>query len=234
MNPWIKICANTNTEDARAAVAAGADALGFIFAPSPRRVQPEAVARIAEHTPTVERIGVFVNESAKTIAKIFHAAKLTGVQLHGDESPEVVQEVSALLRKSGSERSPIRIIKAVHFTAGFAEKLERFSRVEAIDALLVDAFSSQASGGTGQSFDWQAAREALGLSRRPIVLAGGLRPENVKQAISLLHPWGVDVASGVEHSPGKKDWQKLYAFCAAVRGENPAKAEAQLALKERV
>ncbi len=242
MSVWIKICANTNIEDAKAAVAAGADALGFIFAASSRRMDAASVAAISDCVPNVERIGVFVNERPERIAEIVEAAKLTGVQLQGTEPPEQIAEIRSLLplsfRAAGEEPprsemdSSIRIIKTVHFGPDFSRDLKKYLET-AIDAVLLDTYSPHQSGGTGKSFDWKAARAALAGVGKPIIVAGGLNAQNVLDALEVFSPWGVDVVSGVEREAGKKDHAKVRAFCDAVRSHHGF-AATSAATKERI
>lgn len=232
MNPagiWIKICASTSLEDALLAAEAGADALGFVFAPSPRRVTVEQVAAIVPHLPAeLEKIGVFVDAAFEEIAATIEAGGLTGAQLHFDAPPQLAAQ---LRERFGAG---LRIVRTVHFSAGqggrsdpaeIAEKTlaalapEAFFSDPSIDAILVDSCSAKAVGGTGQSFDWRLAAATLFQNPSAIkcIAAGGLTPENVAEAIATLRPWGVDVASGVEAAPGRKDPAKLRAFIAHAR-----------------
>jgi phosphoribosylanthranilate isomerase len=229
MSIWIKICGTTNLEDAHLAVEAGADALGFIFAPSPRRVIPEQVRRIIEQVKAPECVGLFVNETSDAIAKAFEEAALTGVQLHGDEPPDHVTSVRHRLRSIAPRA---RIIKSVRFAPQFASELMRFSEPGLVDAVLIDTFSPRARGGTGITFDWEQARDAVRGAHIPIIIAGGLNPENVQQALAILEPWGMDATSGLESKPGKKDVQKVHAFCAAIKNFRPTEG-AQL-VKEKL
>jgi len=229
MSTWIKICGTTNLDDARLAVAAGANALGFIFAPSPRKVNAQQVRVITERVQKVERIGLFVNEHPETIEETFKRAALTGVQLHGDESPEEVASVGERLRAISGK---VRIIKTVRFTTDLARELEAFAHPELVDAVLIDTFSPHSRGGTGVTFDWEQASDSVRSAQVPIIIAGGLHPENVHQALATLHPWGVDATSGLESRPGKKDAQRLQTFCAAVKAFQPTEA-VQIA-KERI
>jgi phosphoribosylanthranilate isomerase len=242
MSIWIKICANTNVEDAKAAVAAGADALGFIFAPSSRKIDAASVGAISGCVPNVERIGVFVNEKPERIAETVRIARLTGVQLQGTEPPEQIAKIRGLLPMSfrvgdgealHSDGAPaLRIIKAVHFHAEFSVDPRKYAETE-VDALLLDTYSPNQSGGTGKSFDWKAARLALEDVRKPIIVAGGLNAQNVIEALEIFSPWGVDVVSGVEREPGKKDHAKVQAFCDAVRSHRRFAATAATS-KERI
>jgi len=214
---WIKICGTTSLEDARVAVEAGANALGFVFADSPRKVSPEAAQKIIATLPAaVQKVGVFVNESAEYIRAIVAQAGLTAVQLHGDEAPDFARQ---LFPWQGTRRN-CRVFKAIPVRSGFEATAQEFTReANTVDALLLDSHSESARGGTGKTFDWQLAsttapRLAL---RTKLILAGGLDAGSVGPAIRLMRPWGVDVVSGVESAPGKKDAEKIRAFIAAVR-----------------
>ena len=214
MSLWIKICANTTLEDARLAAEAGADALGFVLAPSPRRVTAQQVAAIVPQLPAqVEKIGVFVNAGFEEIAAAVEACGLTGVQLHFDPPPELAE---ALRERLGAH---LRILGVVHFDPQLPMP-ESLDQDRNLSAILVDSRTAKAAGGTGQSFDWALAARTIFLNtegRKPRIAAGGMTPENVAEAIRILRPWGVDVASGVESSPGRKDPAKLRAFIANVR-----------------
>jgi phosphoribosylanthranilate isomerase len=285
MSLWIKICGNTSLADAQLAAEAGArtpadrsssagrgaDAVGFVFAPSPRRVTPAQVAAIVPHLPaSLEKIGVFVDASLDEIASTVEACSLTGVQLHWDAPPDLPARLRARFGPS------LRILRVVHFAAnrseyvsvsgdsvsgrdgapseprameasqkpGASEAAEKlgvlkghdFSRADGavkmegalapqvrddpnVDAILVDSRTPAAIGGTGQTYDWDAARRSLfGRSEQlKLIAAGGLTPENVAEAIATLRPWGVDVVSGVESVPGRKDPAKVRAFIANAR-----------------
>jgi len=197
----VKICGITNVEDALQAAACGADALGFVFyAKSPRCVSPQqARAIIAELPPLVTTVGLFVNAESETIRETASHCGLDRVQLHGDETPDACR------------LSPLRVIKALRIRD--AASLARADEYPV--ALLLDAWSDQVYGGSGQSFDWQLARELAG--RRPIILAGGLTPENVAAAVSRVKPYAIDVSSGVERSPGQKDHLKVAEFIRRAR-----------------
>ncbi len=212
---WIKICGITSLEDAEVAIAAGADALGFVFAESPRRVYPQAVRDITEKLPqSIEKIGVFVDASFDDITQTCEAAGLTGVQLHGSHAHN-----SKSLRTSIGKAS--RVLQVVRYdgdAAGFAAELRIFHNNSA-DAVLIDTCVAGRQGGTGIPFDWTEARESF-LREAPhlrLITAGGLRPENIRHAIQTLEPWGVDVSSGVEASPGKKDPQRVAEFIRIAR-----------------
>jgi phosphoribosylanthranilate isomerase len=200
---WVKICGVTSEEDALLCVAFGADAVGFVFAPSPRQMSPSAVHAIARRLPPeVLTVGVFRDERPQTVVDVVNRAGLRAAQLHGHESREDCGYVSV--------RVPI-VIKA------FAAGDERLGRAEqyGADIILVDA----PSPGSGKVFDWRLAEGAP--RGRRIVLAGGLDPANVADAIGTVHPWGVDVSSGVESEAGRKDAAKMRAFIQAARAAEP-------------
>ena len=221
---WVKICGMTTTEDAVAAAEAGADAIGLIFAPSKRQVTAQIARDITQKLPhTIEKVGVFANESALQIEDIAAEVGLTAVQLHGDESPEFAR---TLFRHGGQRsRAQMRVFKTLHVTAGIEGVARGFLMENCVDGFLLDSVVHNVEtgetqrGGTGQVFDWQRANEFLpGLQRETrIVVAGGLSPSNVADAVRLLQPWGVDVCSGVESEPRKKDQQKIRAFITAAR-----------------
>ncbi|MBV9086067.1 MAG: phosphoribosylanthranilate isomerase [Acidobacteria bacterium] len=215
---WVKICGTTNLEDARLAVDAGADALGFIFAPSPRRIHPkEAAGIIAELPSTVEKVGVFVNQSPAIILDTADTARLTGVQLHGDEDQPYIQNLANV---NANRTRSLDIFKAIAFQRAANDDVDSFAEfADHLRALVIDSGSASKAGGTGNPFDWPAARLLVNRFSRTfdVVIAGGLTPSNVGEAIQLFDPWGVDVVSGVERSPGKKDPQKVREFIAAAR-----------------
>jgi phosphoribosylanthranilate isomerase len=227
---WIKICGTTNRDDALAAASAGADALGFVFAPSPRRVAPEAAAEIAAALPPhLDKVGVFVNESAEGIESVARQVGLTIVQLHGDESPDFARGLFRQARDHRNGVSRPRVFKAVSVMAGVEAVLREFAAGDAVDGILLDSAvlrvacmgqgSELVRGGRGVSFDWKRAMEfvpAIAQHTR-VIVAGGLSPANVAEAMRMLNPWGVDVCSGVEATPGAKDHEKIRAFVAAVR-----------------
>ena len=197
---------------------AGADALGFVFAPSPRCVTLEQAAAIVPHLPpAIEKIGVFVDASFEEIAAAVEAAGLTGVQLHF-APPDGLS--TRLRRRFGAS---LRILRVVHFRDADSLDSTALSDPDA-GGILVDSRTAKAVGGTGVAFDWDAAREGLfgNAGALKLIAAGGLSPANVADAIAKLQPWGVDVVSGVEATPGRKDPAKVQAFItnarAAVRG----------------
>ena len=207
----VKICGITNIGDARAACEAGADSLGFNFyEESPRHVSVSEAAKIhAELPKKVEAVGVFVNLPIEEVAATAAAVRLDFAQLHGDESARTVADLS---RK-------IPVIKAFRVDPDFG--IETFDVFDKASAFLLDASQAGQYGGTGRTIDWALARRAA-VSHR-IILAGGLKPENVAAAIRIVRPYAVDVASGVESRPGKKDHARLREFIAEVR-----RAEKQL------
>jgi len=217
---WVKICANTNLKDALLAAKLGADAVGFVFAPSSRQVKVDQVAAIVPWLPdSLEKIGVFMSRDAAEIADIVRAAGLTGVQLHGGFDLELARQLRGQLGSS------IVIIQTVHWKVDgstdnaeeLREQLQLIACEPTIDRVLIDSKTAKGAGGTGVSFDWSAAREAFSGFEGKLIVAGGLRPENVAAAIAALRPWGVDVASGVEIEPGKKDGDRLLRFIEGAR-----------------
>jgi phosphoribosylanthranilate isomerase len=213
MSLWIKICGNTSLEDALLAAEAGPDAVGFVLAPSPRRVTAAQVAAIVPHLPaTLEKIGVFVDAPFEEIEATVRAAALSGVQLHFNAAPDL----PARLRERFGPA--LQILRVIHFGAESAAEAEAIVQDPYVDAVMVDSRTATAVGGSGQSFDWLAASKTLfegaQARERHLVVAGGLNPENVAQAIATLRPWGIDVVSGVEAAPGRKDPAKVRAFIA--------------------
>ncbi len=204
MTPRIKICGVTNPADALLAVELGADALGFIFyPPSPRAVTVAAAADICHQLPPfVARVGVFVDELEYEIERALEECLLTALQFHGEEPPGFCVKF------------PAKSIKAIRLRG---EESLRAAAEYDVDALLLDAYDARAQGGTGQTVDWTLAARVGEFVRKPVILSGGLKPENVAEAIRVVKPYGVDVASGVEREPGKKDADKLRRFFAACR-----------------
>ncbi len=204
---FVKICGVTNEEDALLAVALGADAIGFTFAPSPRQVPTSVAADISKRLPRETlTVGVFKDDPPEHVARVVNSLGLRGAQLHGHESREAVEWVS--------ERVAFTI-KAI--AAGHPDL--RRAREFASNAVLIDS----PSPGSGEVFDWRLAEGAVDSSR--LILAGGLDARNVAAAIAQVHPWGVDTASGVEASPGRKDPARMRAFINAARGAAPPEYE---------
>jgi phosphoribosylanthranilate isomerase len=196
-NLFVKICGITNLEDALFSVESGADALGFIFYnESPRCVKPEAVRHIVGQLPeSVERIGVFVNPTTSDVAYICQHIRLTALQVHGNQRDGELRELGT------------RIIKAFQVGKDFdGQQLRKYS----VEAFLLDTFIKGKAGGTGKTFDWEIAQRATKYGR--VILSGGLNPDNVGEAVRFVRPYGVDVCSGVEERPGKKDLRKVKEF----------------------
>ncbi|MBZ5660448.1 MAG: phosphoribosylanthranilate isomerase [Acidobacteriia bacterium] len=200
----VKICGITAWDDARLSIDLGASALGFNFyPPSPRAITPADAWKIIRRLPPfVEAVGVFVNWPPVVVEALARALRLTAVQLHGAES---LEEVAELARTR-------RVIKAVQVRRGF--RVASLARYRAADGILLDGFARGLHGGTGRTLDWNLARAAGRYGK--IILAGGLTPENIAEAIRVADPYAVDLASGVEARPGRKDPGKLRALFAAV------------------
>lgn len=225
---FVKICANTNLEDALLAAELGADAVGFVFAASKRRVTAEQVSEITESLPdSVLKVGVFATDDPFEVEHFVASSGLTAAQLHGPFRAEMVRHLSS---EFGGE---LKIIQTVAYTLDAVDRDDADARFEAmlrasaaepaVWAVLVDAAKSGVSGGLGIAFDWEhvaklVARTIAGLEPQPrVILAGGLRAENVGEAIVAFAPWGVDVASGVEASAGKKDPVRVREFIENAR-----------------
>jgi phosphoribosylanthranilate isomerase len=204
MSVIVKICGITNAEDALAATEFGAAALGFVFhQPSPRGVTIENAARIAQALPpSIVKVGVFVDASEDMVLKAIAACDLNLLQFHGGESPDYCLQFGLMSMKAFR----IKDAASLHDLPNYPT-----------DAWLLDSYVADKLGGTGEKFNWELAREARGLGK-PIFLAGGLTPENVADAVRLVQPYAVDVSSGVEAVPGKKDLAKVRAFIQAARG----------------
>jgi phosphoribosylanthranilate isomerase len=200
----VKVCGITNPEDARLAAGCGADAVGLVFAESPRRVTVEEARKVAAALPGgVLKVGVFVDAKPEKMLRIAIEVGLDYAQLHGDESPEIV----AAVRDSG-----IKVIKALRVRdAGSLGVMELYGA----DLFLLDAFSQKAPGGTGERFDWELAKSLGG--RGNILVSGGLTPENVREAIRFFEPYGVDASSSLEDAPGKKNTVQVRRFVSAAK-----------------
>jgi phosphoribosylanthranilate isomerase len=203
MSVKVKICGITNAPDALAAAAAGADALGFMFYDaSPRHITLGAAAEIIRQLPpAIVKVGVFVNASTDRVVRAIGECGLNLLQFHGDETPEYCVQFGVMSMKAFRIRD-----------AGSLRTLPEYGT----DAWLLDAYVADNPGGTGETFNWDLAIEARKLGR-PIFLAGGLTPENVAEAVRKVQPYAVDVSSGVETAPGKKDPDKIRRFIAAAR-----------------
>jgi phosphoribosylanthranilate isomerase len=200
--PFVKICGVRTLEDALACAEAGADAIGFNFWPGSKRhiTVDDAVAIARALPPALRRFGVFVDAPAAEVRRALAVGAVDTAQLHGDEPPQFCDQLG------------LRYVKAVRLRdAGSLAALDRYGG----EWLLVDA-DAPSYGGSGQRADWTLARAAA--ARRPILLAGGLTPENVAEAVRAVQPFGVDVAGGVERAPGAKDWKRVAAFVAAAKG----------------
>lgn len=202
---FVKVCGITNTPDAHAAAAASADAIGLIFAPSPRQVSVDEARGISATLPeSVLKVGVFVNAAPEEVLRVAREVGLDYAQLHGDEGPEVV----AAVRDGG-----VPVIKALRVRD--ADSLEDLARYGA-DLYLLDAYSEKARGGTGERFDWSLAKTLIG--RDNIVVSGGLNPDNVAEAIRAFEPFGVDASSSLEDSPGEKNDERVRRYISAAKG----------------
>ncbi len=212
----IKICGITNAKDALWATNLGADYLGFnFFKQSPRKISPELARKIiAELPPFICPVGILVNEEIKTILKIVKKCNLSLIQLHGEETPENCEQIRLQIKDYR-----LQIIKA--FKVRDEKSLEIIPQyLEKVDYLLLDTYLEEVEGGTGETFNWDLALKVKELTgSRPIFLAGGLTPENVQGAISKVHPYAVDVASGVERLARRKDYEKMKNFIQAARSK---------------
>jgi phosphoribosylanthranilate isomerase len=214
---WTKICGTTNLDDAKLAINAGADAVGFVFASSSRQIKPETAAEIVAVLPSnIEKIGVTVDQSHEAVAKLAQNVGLTGIQLQGDEPADQLHAYRSAL---GSRK----IIKALQ-ARRILELGDRYLNpylacCDFFDAVLLDAGSPGQPGGTGVPFDWNALQPFVLRIKQSmrVIIAGGLTAENVPDAVRLFEPWGVDVVSGVESKHGRKDEVKVRAFVTAVR-----------------
>ncbi|GAB6099306.1 phosphoribosylanthranilate isomerase [Halanaerocella petrolearia] len=192
----VKICGLTNLEDARQVVRCGADLVGFIFAESPRQVINEDVIRISKQLPVdTKKVGVFANQSAEEIKEVIANCSLDYIQLHGDETPTFCSQFD------------LPVIKA--FRVKDKSSLNQLKEYQ-VDKYLLDTYLPDQLGGTGKTFNWELAKEAKRYG--DIIVAGGLKPSNVAQVIKEINPWGIDVSSGVELEPGKKDQKKVREF----------------------
>jgi phosphoribosylanthranilate isomerase len=203
----VKICGITNLKDALVSAKFGADALGFNFYPkSPRFISPEIAREIIEQLPeNILKVGVFVNESLEKIAETAETAKLDALQLHGEETPEFAKELK--------KQTKLEIIKAFRVSPEF--KPEDVLRYE-VDAILLDAYNPKEHGGTGETFDWEIAKEVQNIFPK-MYLAGGLSQDNVAGAIAEVKPFAVDACSGLESEKGRKDQAQTVNFITKVK-----------------
>jgi len=196
----VKICGITNIEDAFLAMKLGAHAIGFVFAESPRKIELKNAQRIAESLPPfVSRVGVFVDEEIERVKEIARLCDLDVLQLHGEEEPSYCQAFRQ------------KVIKAIRVKNH--SSLEKISKYK-VDAFLLDTYVENLSGGTGKRFDWEIACKAKKYGN--IVLSGGLDSTNISEAVEMVQPYAVDVSSGVEIIPGKKDPKKMESFFRAI------------------
>jgi phosphoribosylanthranilate isomerase len=253
---WIKICGITNLDDALVAIEAGASAIGFVFYPkSPRYVTAQTAEAIARKLPpSIEKVGVFVNETVEQVRDTVKLAGLTAVQLHGREDKEFSVALFNTLTNGASHPTIFRSFAAQVFdkpagepvgwdpvAVGLVEPDEAYKgkrvhkihvakngdlflethgfRPGVVSGVLIDSSTAVKLGGTGQTFDWERVQPWAGIinSISKLIVAGGLHPDNVEDAIHTLHPWGVDVSTGVERAPGLKDPRKIHAFIQNVR-----------------
>lgn len=206
MRTRIKICGITRPEDARIAVESGADAIGLVFyAPSPRNLDPEqARAIVAALPPFVTAVGLFVDPTRDQVEAVLRRCPLGLLQFHGDEAPAFCGGFGLPYIKAARVRADVDLVQYL-------------SPYHAAQGWLLDAYHDQLYGGTGESFDWKLIPQDLA---RPVILSGGLAPDNVGAAVRQVRPWAVDVSSGVEASKGIKDAAKIAAFIAGVKNEN--------------
>lgn len=196
----IKICGITNLDDALLAADLGANALGFIFATSPRNIDKNTVGQIARKLqPFISRVGVFVNESVKVVNETVLECGLDAVQLHGEETPEYCARILSRVIKS------FRLGKDILNSSQLNEELAKYEPF--VSAFLFDTYSPQQFGGTGQTFNWDNLKEIQ--SSKPIIVSGGLTPDNVQDLLKVFKPYAIDISSSVEASPGHKDPEKL-------------------------
>ncbi|MEW6624496.1 MAG: phosphoribosylanthranilate isomerase [Bacillota bacterium] len=207
---WVKICGITNLLDAQMAVSLGADALGFIFAPSKRQVDPQTVQKIVSRLPPyTEKIGVFMDMEEQQVVKIARFCGLSGLQFHGRETPTYCKKFAGF-----------QVIKAFRVNAqrGWDEILP-YIQCNAVDRILLDTYVEGIPGGTGKTFPWKLVA-SFDWGNIPVVIAGGINPENVMRAICEATPFGVDVGSGVEREAGKKDHNKLVELMQEIKAHN--------------
>ena len=213
---YVKICGLTRPDQAQAVGKLGADAIGLMFAESKRQVDVDQGRDVAAAAGAkIEKVGVFVDADAGQIAKIIEQTGITRVQLHGSEQPDIVEAIPVPCWKAFGVRDE-------GFAGEIRDWVERLGTNAQLEAIMLDAYDPRAVGGTGKSFNWdlvaKARSDGLMDDLPPIILAGGLDPANVAEAIAAVRPWGVDVSSGVESSPGVKDMNKVEAFLRAAGG----------------
>lgn len=205
---WVKICGLTNAADVATVVEQGVDAVGFIFAPSKRRVEPHKVKEILRQVPRgIEKIGVFMNQEAALVQQIAEFCGLTGLQFHGRESPAFCRSFRHYL-----------VIKTfrVDQTQGWGE-IAPYLEGDTVQRILLDTYIKGNPGGTGQVFPWHLVQERYVGGEVPLIIAGGLKPSNVRQVIKQINPFGIDVSSGVERQPGQKAAVKVQQLFANIK-----------------
>ena len=216
---WVKICGNTNLEDCQIAVELGADALGFVFAEGKRTITATQVAAITSQlSHHLDKIGVFTVHNYDEIVSTVEQAGLTGAQLHGRLDFRLLERLRLYFGDTSKRCSLLQVlpwwtdVSVADQRDAFAIEAEAVAEDGSADAMLIDSRTRHTSGGTGLTFDWAAAKDALARVDYRTIVAGGLTPDNVGNAIAALHPWGVDVVSGVESQPGRKSPEKLREF----------------------
>jgi len=218
---WVKICGITNLQDASMAVEAGADALGFVFyEKSPRYLEPKAAQAIIEQLPKeIEKVGVFANASAEKVKVAAAIANVTAIQVYVDLPPVRSGSDCEYCLEQLARESVLKLMPVLSMRREHPEKSAMMWNPEAVHAFLLDSSSAEKPGGTGCAFDWAAQKQSTSVIRSmgKVIVAGGLTVTSVTEAIRILKPWGVDVASGVEARPGKKDPKKVKEFITAVR-----------------
>lgn len=208
---FVKVCGVTSPEDARAVAESGADAVGLLFAESPRRVSVERARGISEALPPwVAKVGVFVDATAGEVIEAAREAGLDYAQLHGDERPETVAEI----RKGG-----VKVVKALRVRN--ESSLARLEEYRA-DLYLLDSWSERARGGTGERFNWELAEKVKSYDN--ILISGGITPDNVGEALEFFEPYGVDASSSLERAPGEKDGERVRRFVSAARDAAKSRA----------
>ena len=217
---FVKICGITQPAQGKQIAALGADAIGLVFAKSPRKVAPIMARKIVEGLPEgFPTVGVFVNSTAAEINSVVSQAGIRYVQLHGNEPAEILAEINAPCIKVFTMRGENWLAEIRAFLDTLGE--DDGKKPANLAAILIDTYNPTMAGGTGESFDWNSVAAARKNGQMdalpPLMLAGGLKPENVAEAIKLVNPWGVDVSSGVESEPGIKNMDKVEAFLEAVR-----------------
>lgn len=208
---WVKICGLTNWDDAELVASSGANALGFIFAASKRQISPQKAKEIISYLPRdLEKVGVFMDQDSREVRKIAEYCSLTGLQFHGNEPPQYCKDFK-----------DFTVIKAfrVNTERGW-QGIATYIKTKSVDRILLDTYVPGVPGGTGKTFPWNLVNSRKNWEEIPLIIAGGLNPENVAIVIREVKPFGIDVGSGVEREPGKKDEQKIKQFIHEVKKVN--------------